>query len=52
MTDKEIIEDAYKEIIKQIYREFHIDENETQFKVRVERAKKIKDKALFLLNGQ
>lgn len=51
MTDTQIIEEAYKEMLKQMYKEFHVDENETQFIVRVQRLKKIKEKAISLLDS-
>jgi hypothetical protein len=52
MTDKEIIDEAYKEILKQIYKEFHISEDQSQFQIRVNRAKQMRNIAHSLLNGQ
>lgn len=52
MSDKEIIDEAYREILKQIYKEFHINEDQSQFKIRVNRAREIKDCAYLILNGQ
>jgi hypothetical protein len=52
MTDTQIIQEAYEEILKQMYKEFYVDENETQFIVRIQRLKRLKEKAISLLNGQ
>lgn len=52
MNDKEIIEEAYKDIFKNIYREFYIDENKAQFKDRLDKLKRSKTTALSLLNDQ
>lgn len=52
MNDKQIIEEAYKDIFKNIYREFYIDENEAQFKCRIDKLKRNKTTALSLLDDQ
>lgn len=52
MNDVEIIEEAYKEMLKNIYKEFHVDEDESRFTLRLNRLKKTKKKAISLINGQ
>lgn len=52
MSDKEIIEEAYKDILKNIYREFYIDDDDAQFKYRLNKLKKSKTTALSLLDDQ
>ncbi len=53
MDDTQIIEEAYKEILKNIYKEFHVDEDVVKFEYRIDRLKKNKAKAIsLLLNDQ
>jgi meiotically up-regulated gene 157 (Mug157) protein len=49
MTDKEIIDASYKEILKQIFKTFHLDQDEKKFKAAVDYLRKTKRKAETLL---
>ena len=49
MTDAEIIDQAYEEILKQIFKNFHLDGDELKFKSAVKFLRERKLKAIKLL---